>query len=210
MMLANIIHPGGTRHWRPFVCDTLNAVFSKVGLWGEVPDWQLSSKPKHFALSFFVAKSAIFQSNSTVIIMNEAPKSLSPFWLMSQHCNLWVEKIMSQLHLASQKLAWAQSGHVFKLFSANRRDGNFSCRNEIEVCVQCLRSKLELEYQLYICEMLDESGELVETGSVFMLFFCGDWVWFTPQDCMLVGLKFSLCFWSSFYSEIYFSNKNIV
>lgn len=65
---------------------------------------------------------------------------------------------------------------------------------KVEVCVQCRRSKLELEYQLYICEMLDESGELVATGNVFMLFFGGDRVWFTPQNCMLVGLKFSLCF----------------
>lgn len=42
---------------------------------------------------------------------------------------------------------------------------------KVEVFVQCLRSKLGHEYQLYSCETLDESGQLVATGSVVMLFF---------------------------------------
>lgn len=42
---------------------------------------------------------------------------------------------------------------------------------KVEVCVQSLLSKLGLEYQLYICESLDKSGELAALGSVFMPFF---------------------------------------
>lgn len=44
---------------------------------------------------------------------------------------------------------------------------------KVEVCVQSLRSKLGLEYQLYVCERLDKSGELAVMESVFMLVFLG-------------------------------------
>jgi len=44
---------------------------------------------------------------------------------------------------------------------------------KVEVCVQFLRSKLGLEYQLYVCETLDKSGELAAMGNVFMLVFVG-------------------------------------
>lgn len=42
---------------------------------------------------------------------------------------------------------------------------------KVEVSVQSLRSKLGLEYQLYVCEMLDKSGELAGMRSAFMLGF---------------------------------------
>lgn len=44
---------------------------------------------------------------------------------------------------------------------------------KVEVCVQSLRSKLGLEYRLYVCVTLDKSGELAVMGSVFMLVFVG-------------------------------------
>lgn len=56
--------------------------------------------------------------------------NFAPAWPVSQHCSPRVAKIMSQLPLPPQQPARVPSGHVFKLSSANRRDGNFSCRNE--------------------------------------------------------------------------------
>ena len=63
---------------------------------------------------------------------------------------------------------------------------------KVEVCVRSLRSKLGLEYQLYICETLDKSGELAAMGSVFMLVFVGMESKLHPKIRTLVGLKFSL------------------
>lgn len=63
---------------------------------------------------------------------------------------------------------------------------------KVEVCVQSLRSKLGLEYQLYVRETLDKSGELAATGGVFMLVFVGIESKLHPRIRTLVGLEFSL------------------
>lgn len=60
---------------------------------------------------------------------------------------------------------------------------------KVEVCVHSLRSKLGLEYKLYVCETLDKSGELAALGSVFMMVFCGDGVQITPQDLNACGFE---------------------
>lgn len=87
------------RHWEyllymlPWCCSLLQVYLGG----GKTPDWYISTNPKHIALASVPVKSGIFQSNSTVVITNEAPKSQILLPLGQCPSKPWVAKIMSQL-----------------------------------------------------------------------------------------------------------------
>lgn len=119
------------RHQGSPVCTALNTAFSKVSLFGRRGDTWLITLLKTETSCFGLHSGEEWhlpeQQHSH---KNEWVSNSAPAWPVSQHRDPRVAKIMSQLPLPPQQPARVQSGHVFKLSSANRRDGNLSCRNE--------------------------------------------------------------------------------
>ena len=116
------------------VCVALNAACSKVSLFRRREDAWLIPLPKMKTFCFGLHSREEWhvpeQQHSCNNERGSKVSNSAPAWPVSQHCSPQVAKTMSQLPLPPQNPARVQSGHVFKLSSANRRDGNFSCRNE--------------------------------------------------------------------------------